>query len=449
MTHAQPEHRFRFVSAAQSLPYARAYALWIKNGEVGPQPVASTAEMRATVYDQAESASELRAFPKVAAIAGVELAEATLAGLRAGHIIITYTALRGLIERTAHAFATAAKLGKIKNAPVDGPLGPVLELSGTIHKALYATQREWTKLVNSDFRKTSVKDVQYVKKPNVANALPDNILNAIDKLDNAVAGTRLAYEILCEYLHPNVGDLWGATLEAESLFDAHGTRHLTRRIGLGPKSYKGLADLQVIRDKLFDVCGDMVAPLLGSKITSLWTMSAWTLLPVVLLSSPLVSLSHRAVVAIIAVALAVPLLMTAAAPAIAIYVHRVDAVTPAAAQSRLLAERVAQEWRKVTDQPLRLIGGNGELVYGLAFYSPGRPSAFPDFDLSTAPWVNPARIILQGIAIVCYASDPTCLATAEALGLTGRRIEVRIAREHFGEIGQAGDYVIMIVPPRP
>jgi 4-amino-4-deoxy-L-arabinose transferase-like glycosyltransferase len=193
----------------------------------------------------------------------------------------------------------------------------------------------------------------------------------------------------------------------------------------------------------------LVAPLLGSKITSLWTMSAWTLLPVVLLSSPLVSLSHRAVVAIIAVAVAVPLLMTAAAPAIAIYVHRVDAVTPAAAQSRLLAERVAQEWRKVTDQPLRLIGGNGELVYGLAFYSPGRPSAFPDFDLSTAPWVNPARIILQGIAIVCYASDPTCLATAEALGLTGRRIEVRIAREHFGEIGQAGDYVIMIVPPRP
>ena len=63
--------------------------------------------------------------------------------------------------------------------------------------------------------------------------------------------------------------------------------------------------------------------------------------------------------------------------------------------------------------------------------------------------LNTASIILQGIAIVCYASDPTCLATAEALGLTGRRIEVRIAREHFGEIGQAGDYVIMIVPPRP
>jgi hypothetical protein len=271
MTHAQPEHRFRFVSASQSLPYATAYALWIKNGEVGPQPMATTAEMRATVYDQAESASELRAFPKVAAVAGVELVEATLAGLRAGHIILTYTALRGLIERTAHAFATATKLGKLRDAPVDGPLAPVLELNETIHKALYATQREWTKLVKSDFRKTSVKDVQYVKKPNIANALPDNILNAIDKLDKSVAGTRLVYEILCEYLHPNVGDLWGATLEAESLCDAHGTRHLTRRIGLGPKSYKGLPDLQVIRDKLFDVCGDIVVqmPMALDEIVSI------------------------------------------------------------------------------------------------------------------------------------------------------------------------------------
>jgi hypothetical protein len=257
MTHAQPEHRFRFVSAAQALPYT-AYALWIKNGEVGPQPMASNAEIRATIYDQARSASELRAFPKVAAVAGVELAEATLAGLRSGHIIVTYTALRGLIERTAHAFVIAAKLGKIRNAPVDGPLDPVLELSGTIHKALYATQREWTKLVKSDFRKISAKDVQYMKKPNISSAVPDNILNAIDKLDKAVAGTRLAYEILCEYLHPNVGDLWGATLDAASSCDAHGTRHLTRRIGLGPKSYKGLPDLQIIRDKLFDVCDDII-----------------------------------------------------------------------------------------------------------------------------------------------------------------------------------------------
>ncbi|WP_426422538.1 hypothetical protein [Bradyrhizobium genosp. A] len=269
--HAQPEHRFRFVSAAQSLPYSAAYALWIKGGEVGPQPVASVAEMRASVYNQAESASELRAFTKVAAVAGVELAEATLAGLRAGHIILTYTALRGLIERIAHAVATAALLKRIGDAPLDGPLTPILELSETIHKALYATQREWAKLVKSDFRTTSVKDVQYVKKPNIANALPDNILKSVDRLEKTVAGTRLVYEVLCEYLHPNVGDLWGATLEAESSIDAHGTRHLTRCIGLGPKTYKGLADQQIIREKLFDVCCDIIVrmPITLDEIASL------------------------------------------------------------------------------------------------------------------------------------------------------------------------------------
>jgi hypothetical protein len=116
--------------------------------------------------------------------------------------------LRGFIERTAHAVATATQLKGIKDAPIDGPLTPVLDLSETINKALYGTLREWPKLVNSDFRKTAVKDVKYVKKPNTANALPENILNAIDKLEKTVAGTRLVYEILCEYLHPHVGDLW-------------------------------------------------------------------------------------------------------------------------------------------------------------------------------------------------------------------------------------------------
>jgi hypothetical protein len=255
--HADPAHKFRFVSGAQAQPIV-AYARWIKNGGTGPEPVVSMAEFRAGLYDQAETASQLRTFPKVAGVAGVELAEATLAGLTSGHIIVTYTVLRSLIERTAHAVATAKKLRNLKDVQVDGAFDPVWEHSETIFTALYGTQREWTKLVQSDFRKTSVKSVKYVKKSGIANALPDNILDSIDTLNKTVPGTRLVYEILCEYLHPNVGDLFGATLEADSDVDRHGTRHLVRRIGLGPKSYKGHSDLQVIRDKLFDVCCDIL-----------------------------------------------------------------------------------------------------------------------------------------------------------------------------------------------
>jgi hypothetical protein len=255
----ESEHRFRFVSFRQSAPFVSAYAEWVKGGESGVQPVASTAEMRAAVYDQAQSASELRAFPKVVSVAGIELAEAALAGLKAGQIIVTYTALRGFIERTAHATAVASAVSKIKKAPDDGPLTPVLELGDVIHRSLYATRREWSKLMTADFRKTSVKDVQYIKKKNIASALPDNILNSIDKLDKAIPGTRLSYEILCEYLHPNVGDLWGATLEGTSSVDAHGTRHLVRKIGLGPKSFRGLPEHQSWNAKLFEICADIVS----------------------------------------------------------------------------------------------------------------------------------------------------------------------------------------------
>jgi hypothetical protein len=59
-------------------------------------------------------------------------------------------------------------------------------------------------------------------------------------------------------LHPNVGDLWGATLEGDVLVDAHGTRHLVRTIGLGRKTFKGLPEQAKLRAKLFDVCADII-----------------------------------------------------------------------------------------------------------------------------------------------------------------------------------------------
>ena len=58
------------------------------------------------------------------------------------------------------------------------------------------------------------------------------------------------------------------------------------------------------------------------SLTSLWTMSAWTLLPVVLLSSPLTELKERFAPVIVAAAVIVPCVMLAAAPGVAYWVHR-------------------------------------------------------------------------------------------------------------------------------
>jgi 4-amino-4-deoxy-L-arabinose transferase-like glycosyltransferase len=191
-----------------------------------------------------------------------------------------------------------------------------------------------------------------------------------------------------------------------------------------------------------------LAPIVGFEITSLWTMSAWALLPVVLLSSPLIALDRKPVTATLAAAVVFPIVMVAAAPFIAAAIHR-GGGTSAAMHSRLLAQRVAHEWRRVTDKPLLMVAGESDLAFGVAAYLPGRPSAFPEFNRRLAPWVDVARLKRDGVAIVCQAADPTCSMPAAALGLTGPRTEVEVTRTTFGAPGQTGRYTIIIVPPQP
>ena len=197
----------------------------------------------------------------------------------------------------------------------------------------------------------------------------------------------------------------------------------------------------------------LVALAIGLELNSTWTMSAWTLLPVVLLSSPLVSIGRPAVLAMVAFAVLLPPVMTAAAPAIAVAVHRAG-VAPAGAHARLLAERISHEWRQTTDRPLLLIGGDLDLAYGAAFYVTDGPTAFPVSLPHHAPPVDAERIARQGIALVCHGgcTHKAVRAKMEAIaadGPAGRRVEVDIDRSYLGVAGKPAHYLIITVPPRP
>jgi hypothetical protein len=220
----QKPYQFRFVSPAQARPYAVAYANWERNGRLGPQPVGSAADVRAVIYDLASSASELAAFPKIASVSATELAQTAVERLKAGDFIISYTVLRGFIERTAHALAQSVTV--LETTRLDGPPTPVWELSEIISKSLYGTGLDWQVLTKVDFRQTPAKETKYVKKDDTANMKSDRIGQAVNKLELRVPGARLVYEILCEFLHPNVGDLWSTTLTGKVLVDDHGARHL-------------------------------------------------------------------------------------------------------------------------------------------------------------------------------------------------------------------------------
>ncbi len=193
--------------------------------------------------------------------------------------------------------------------------------------------------------------------------------------------------------------------------------------------------------------GPFLLPVIGglasnNEITSLWSMSAWTLLPVLLLSSPAVTLRAVDTQRILIAAVAMPLVMLIAAPAIAVIVHR-NGPQPAAAQGKLLAMQIEQAWGKVTPEPLRYVGGDAEIAYSVVAYAYDRPRALPSL-----PAPDAAQLKQNGMALVCFAEDNACVSAARAQNPDGGVMSTEIWRYYWGMQGKPQRYSIVIVPPQ-
>jgi hypothetical protein len=178
----------------------------------------------------------------------------------------------------------------------------------------------------------------------------------------------------------------------------------------------------------------------GTEIISLWSMSAWTLLPVLLLSLDGVSLREVDTRRLVAVAVAVPLLALLVSPLIAINVQR-HGPPPASAHANLLASEVERLWRLTTPLPLRFVGGDAELTDGVATYAVDRPRL-----LTGMPAPGAAVLAHSGRAIICFAEDAHCRGLAPA---NAQRVESDIVRNFLRQAGKAQRYTIFIVPPQP
>jgi 4-amino-4-deoxy-L-arabinose transferase-like glycosyltransferase len=199
----------------------------------------------------------------------------------------------------------------------------------------------------------------------------------------------------------------------------------------------------------------VLALVAGVGLVSLWSMSAWTLLPVMLLSSPLVMISRRDTLRVLTFALAFPLVMVALAPAIAFAIHRAGP-EPGAAHSSVLVEPVERLWRETTDRPLRLFAGFDEFTDGVAFYMREHPVAAHVLDGGLSP-AFAQRIARDGIAMVCpeRAHHPPsaqwCLTAANGIAARfppGKRLDVTLSRRYLGIDGEPARYTIITVPPR-
>ncbi len=181
----------------------------------------------------------------------------------------------------------------------------------------------------------------------------------------------------------------------------------------------------------------------ATEITSLWSMPAWMLLPVVLLSPKAVRLNAADTRRVLIGAVAVPLIMLVAAPLIAIQVHRSGAA-PAAAHARLLAAQIESAWHETTPLPLRFVGGDAEISYDVIAAASDKPRALPNM-----PPPHDAELARAGMVLVCFSEDLGCVHNAQARAPTGRRIESEILRDYLGMPGKPQRYTIVIVAPKP
>jgi 4-amino-4-deoxy-L-arabinose transferase-like glycosyltransferase len=184
------------------------------------------------------------------------------------------------------------------------------------------------------------------------------------------------------------------------------------------------------------------------EITALWMLPAATLLPVFLLSSPLVALARRALVALLAAAIVFPLIMIIAAPGIAMIIHR-HGVAHHADHYRLLAQALEQSWRARTDKPLAIVGGDDNLANGVLFYVRGRALAYFITAPALSPSIDDTRIAREGIALVCAEEEQACMDALNARSARAgvQPTEITLVREYFGVPGRQARYMISGIPP--
>ena len=178
------------------------------------------------------------------------------------------------------------------------------------------------------------------------------------------------------------------------------------------------------------------APFLAVPLTSLWTMQAWFLLPIVMLAPNAVVVARSRAVYVAALVLAVTVLALIAAP-VAAWKKHADGARHGQGHYRALSDETTREWRRHTQRPLTIAIGDINIVGALTFYGPDHPDSVPDFNLAVAPWVTPDRLRREGHVVVC--ESPACVLTAErwtAAEPQAIRREIEVSRRYLGTTGK-------------
>jgi Dolichyl-phosphate-mannose-protein mannosyltransferase len=193
----------------------------------------------------------------------------------------------------------------------------------------------------------------------------------------------------------------------------------------------------------------IVAPFIGAVLTSLWTMPAWFLLPIVLLRPSTVVLRRAAAIKVAATVLVISVAVLLAAPVLA-WRNLVEGTKEGRQFYALVAKELGAQWHMMTGKPLTIVMGDPFLAPAATFYGAGHPDSVPNFVPRTAPWVTRDRLDREGWAGVCIANDKNCLEEGQRLAADrpGVTLVPFHAKAHFlGLAGREGYFLLILVPP--
>ena len=114
------------------------------------------------------------------------------------------------------------------------------------------------------------------------------------------------------------------------------------------------------------------------------------------------------------------------------------------------AEEVTRQWHARSNAALTAVGGDDDLAFALAFYSPDHPFyERPLVNPSAEPLLDPS-LLARGWAAVCFAADDACAKAMERTAAQAHwfvRSEFTVHSALFGQAGAGQTFTAIIVPP--
>lgn len=193
----------------------------------------------------------------------------------------------------------------------------------------------------------------------------------------------------------------------------------------------------------------VVMPLAGVKFSALWTLPAWFLLPIILLSPAQAAVQRLDAVRLAFVVLCIGLAALLASPAVA-WARFVEEQGKPRVHYAAASRELTRVWRDAVKQPLTLVASSTEFANAAAFYSPDHPRSWDLAEPQLTPWIAEEAPPRNGWAAVCPVGEDLCFrlvdrAAAKAAGVI--RKEFDHAATFFGRRGPTMRFVFVLVPP--